>query len=65
VTRIAISRTGRGRLGEDESAFTSAQTGPPNFGKRSHGFHGPISAPAWSIAVKPLKFVSMPLRMSS
>jgi hypothetical protein len=61
VTRIAISRTGRGKLGALESAFTSAQTGPPNFGKRSHRFHGPISAPVSSIALKPLKLVSMPL----
>ena len=47
-----------------DKAFTSSQTGLPNFGNRSQGFHGPISAPALSIAVKPLKFVSMPSRIS-
>jgi hypothetical protein len=65
VTRIATSRTGRGSVGEMDRALTSSQIGPPNLEKRSHGFHGPISAPSLLIALKPLKFVSMPLRISS
>jgi hypothetical protein len=46
-------------------AFTSSHTALPNFGKRSQGFHGPISWPERLIAVNPLKFCSMPPRISS
>jgi hypothetical protein len=53
-----------GSIGDVDIALTSSHTGPPNLGNLSHGFHGPINAPFLSMAVNPLKFFSIPARMS-